>query len=104
LAGGQTATLYASDSPCMSINGPHRRFVVEESFRHFLMYKPPGDDAIWVTLKQGSWGWTADTRRDGAAAEWSTPVGSMEAVRTWDSAHLPRWTGQITFGYEHQVS
>jgi len=82
------------------------RFQIDEDFRMFLMYRPNGDDSIWVTLREIDWGWTAIIAHP-AGSLWteysfeSPPVlrgkcnpipGTCEATPTIiDVSELPEW-------------
>ncbi len=100
---GDVAT---GDSPLNGIADDILRFSINEDFRMFLMYRPNGDDSIWVALREIDWGWTAIVAHP-AGTQWteysfeSPPIirgrcspipGSCDTTPTIiDASELPEW-------------
>ncbi len=69
---------------------------VNDRFKVYLVYKPDGDDSIWVTLRKATWQWQGGAALN-AARNWvanGTMSGSSTASS--DSTELPEWNGTYT--------
>ena len=62
------------DSPYETLMAGYQFYQVDDEFRKPLMYRPDGDNSIWVTLKVIEWDWDASaTCTD---AHWTLDSGS----------------------------
>ena len=74
-------------------------YQVDDEFENYLMYRPDGDNSIWVTLKVIEWDWDASaTCTD---AHWtldsgSTPSSPSVRYISEQSTTLPIWTSDFT--------
>lgn len=97
IAANSTKEIKKGDSPSSKCSGPKRTKlqISYMSFDTYLMYKPDGNDSIWVTLCKMPWAWAGVAEgNDMDETSWictarssptSVPVGP-------DSAEIPTWT------------
>ena len=107
LGNNDTQTYSNSDSPGNPL-GPGRKFVTAtDSFETYLMYKPTGDDSIWVTLSVLTWSWSGSATRvetdDPNSNDWVRTSGKPDReseaapklpdIQGVNSTTLPEWNG-----------
>ncbi len=104
LASSKSAVWSSVDSPAVSLGGA-ASVNVNDTFKTYLMYRPPGGTSIWVTLYELGWSWQASAAAsipNPKAADWviapapatqysPSPPGAT-ATR---SVELPRWTNYV---------
>jgi hypothetical protein len=66
-----------------------------DSFHLYLMYKPAGDDSIWVTLRLLDWYWNFSAHLVGS--NWVVDSSSYPTQPlVVNSIELPQWLGFVT--------
>ncbi|WP_131818149.1 hypothetical protein [Planctopirus hydrillae] len=88
-AGGITMT----DSPeITTLRTAISASVADETFDLRLMYRPDGEDSIWVSLKTVTWGWSA--MASGVPAFSLAIIGNpvIKPINVEDSVDLPIWS------------
>jgi hypothetical protein len=99
IGGGATQAHSKSDSPgspLHSVSPPgYQRRSANDNFRLYLMYKPSGDDSIWVTLRRLDWLWSGAAARN-ESDEWVMESGqsSSQNPGSANSIELPLWPGR----------
>ena len=83
------------DSPISTMDNAYRRWITQDDFKMYLMFKPPGINTEWVPLKRIDWLWDwKTTKTDGI---WSLDSGAKaevlnDGVGVDDYIH-PEWDG-----------
>ncbi|MCP9494305.1 MAG: Ig-like domain-containing protein [Pyrinomonadaceae bacterium MAG19_C2-C3] len=100
-AGLDTAFPYSSndpnatetqDSPGLRLTINFNYATVNDSFQMWLMFKPSGDNSIFVPLRRVNWGWSGSAERPGTPF-WNLVAGSsVQASSPADSTTHPTWT------------
>jgi len=88
-----TESISKADSPGIPLAG-NKKVSMDDKFRVYLMYKPNGEDSIWVTLRLLDW---ADA---GAATKtnetWVLDAGQSSSTgQSSDSNVLPGWEKEV---------
>ncbi len=79
------------DAPGVSLNNPLTDYMCATMrFWDYLMYRPAGDDSIFVTLLSMSWYWAGDAQL--TSNKWVlVPGANRGAVPSNDTVVLPEW-------------
>lgn len=91
---GKTETYSKNDTPGTPWKGT-TRVSVDEHFHVYFMYRPAGDDSIWVTLSKLNWFWKGTATFD---MVWLPEPGQSSSADApgnpsgSDSTELPEWT------------
>jgi hypothetical protein len=71
------------------------RYQIEEEFTTWLMWKPDGEDSIWVPLKRIKWSWKEQAKKQASGSwEFLLPDCSVELVGSAPDG-LPVWAGEV---------
>jgi Carboxypeptidase regulatory-like domain len=94
-----------NDTPAVWPTGPNAdntiRLQKTDSFKTYLMYKPFGDNSIWVTLQVINWSLSRSATKTtaGGIAKWSMDPGSVDPEKDpkgSPSTVLPTWSSYVT--------
>jgi hypothetical protein len=88
------------DSPYIGIN-PTTALEVEasdETMVVYLMFRPTGQDAIWISVANLHWGWSGHSERESLNDSWDEATGGPTAPSPAGDAtdDLATWSNAIT--------
>ena len=87
--------LVGSDTPGTPLTLPGIKYLRNDSFKTYLIYKPIGT-SIWVTLSVINWGWSGTVLYDDTSDKWQfssgSPIGGGSGTST---TSLPEWADNI---------
>jgi hypothetical protein len=97
IGNGDTKTHKQKDTPGSRLEDTIKKMSVTDSFKLHLMYKPSGNDSIWVTLAVLAWNWSGTAEKD-AQGNWSCTQRSSpnSAPSGSDSTDLPTWDAAVS--------
>ncbi len=87
----------ARDSPDIQLLSQWDNVEVQDTATMWLMFKPEGNDSIWVPLRKVWWFWRASATNDGGA--WGIDQGSAsnsDDPESLDTTEYPEWTENIS--------
>ncbi len=91
IGGGGTRSWVQSDTPQAGVD-VLKYASVNDHFQTYLMYKPDGDNSIWVTLQTLNWSWGGMATK-GTNGVWSLSNSTLTTTEGSDSTILPQWNG-----------
>lgn len=95
LAKYEPAASSMRDDPDYPLLGSATSASVNDSFRMYVMYLPPGSGSMYVPLGYFDWSWSAGESRASTGVPWpytSDPVGSASGPSWTKTATHPQWS------------
>lgn len=85
---------FLEDSPDVRLDPDLQRVTRQDSFMTYLMFRPTGNNTIWVPLRQIPWSWNASATRTGTPNTWVLDTGHNHSVGAdVNSTAEPLWSG-----------
>ena len=103
LTSGPQIQIDFNDAPASEVDNLIEQLVVVEEFRMYLMFKPDGQETVWIPLQRLDWMWKGDTTYDpngywGLAVDNTTCSADRAGKPVKDfqiSEAFPQWAANI---------
>jgi hypothetical protein len=89
-------TTPADDAPAVELFSSEKRVIVSDNFEMYLMFKPDGQDSIYVPLRRVLWQWGGSANRDTTTDAWSVSTRNYPSISNQEVSDEPVWTQVIT--------
>lgn len=84
-----------ADSPGINLTTSIQKVVATDTAKSWLMFKPQGDNSIWIPLKVISWSWNGEAEK--IEGIWQKTIGTRTTPTVEDPVAFPKWTQNIHF-------
>ena len=93
---GETFPFTVVDTPLLQAAPPDTHITADDKFQMYLMYQPPGQGSIFVTIGELNWSWKASATKAGGS--WSLDPNPVNPGNPDGAANstLPTWTQVVT--------
>lgn len=91
LEAGYTGSFAVSDIPAVGLDNMTNGISTNQQFQTFLMYRPPGNASIWVTLQQIVWNWNGQATLTNGIWPVPSPVSTPQFAQNPRAAAVPRY-------------
>jgi hypothetical protein len=101
IADSEVKTSQHDDTPVQPVTAEQRWGLADDYFHLYLVYRPSGQDSIWVTLRRLVWHWHGSATKDGQG-NWSMDEGAFPPTPpgtpppSHDTTELPLWNSYFT--------
>ena len=82
--------IQTNDSPIDAVDEDVTAYSREASYTMYLMWQPPGNNSIFVSLAKVKWGWSGTASEHNGV--WQFDSGSGSPVQQSNTDELPQWT------------